>query len=73
MSHSLARATRSLARLAYGEGLPAWPGIREALEALEQARPLHREYGDSFSLEMADTYRKDLEYLATKLAPIHTH
>ena len=73
ISHSLARATRSLARLAYAEGLPAWPGIREALEVLEQARPLHREYGDSFSLEMADTYRKDLEYLATKLTSIHTH
>jgi tetratricopeptide (TPR) repeat protein len=73
ISYSLARATRRLATLAHVEGLPAWPGIRQALQALEQARPLHREYGDSFSLEMADSYQKDLEYLATKLAPVHTH
>lgn len=73
ISHTLARTTRRLARLAYDEGLPAWPGIRQALQAIEQARPLHGEFGDSFSLEMAETYEKDLRYLATKLAPIHTH
>lgn len=73
ISHSLARTTRRFAGIAYAEGLPAWPGIRRALQALEKTRPLHREHGDSFSLEMADTYRKDLSYLATKLAPIHIH
>ncbi len=45
-----------------------WFGIREALHAVEQARPLYREYGDSFARELADRTQADLEDLATQLA-----
>ncbi len=68
--NAMARSTRQLANLARDGGLQSWPGIPEALLAVEQARPLYREYGDDFARELADRIEEDLTDLATQLAPV---
>lgn len=68
--HEAARLTRQLAQQAHDEGFLHWPGIAEALEGLEQTRPLYLEHVDRYGQELAEAYKADLQDLVTKLAPM---
>ena len=70
VAHDMARSTRSLGKMAREAGMRQWPGIPEALAALERVWPLYREHTDRSVIEMAEGYRSDLEELVDDLDPM---
>ena len=70
IAHDMARSTRSLGKMARDAGMRHWPGISEALAALERVWPLYDEHAASSVVELAEGYRSDLQELVNDLEPM---